>query len=162
VSSAELRIEKATPADVPIILSFIRKLAEFERKAHEVTATEADLHEALFGPRPIVEVLIARAGAQPVGYALYFWSFSTFRGKPGMFLEDLFIDPEYRGKKIGTAMLQALARAAQERGCGRMEWWVLKWNQPAIDFYRRLGAEEIVEWSIYRLHGEALARMAEA
>jgi GNAT superfamily N-acetyltransferase len=151
VSLAQFRIQKATAQDVPVVLSFIRKLAEYEQKSHEVVATEAALHDAMFGPRPIVEVQLAYWDSEPVGFALYYWIFSTFRGKPGLFLEDLFVDPDYRGRKIGTALLQALGAAARERGCSRVEWWVLKWNQPAIDFYRRLGAEEIVEWGIYRL-----------
>jgi GNAT superfamily N-acetyltransferase len=155
-----VRIEKAAEPDVPLILSFIRKLAEYERKSHEVVATEEALRDALFGPRPIIEVLLAFSGEEPVGFALYFPSFSTFRGRPGLFLEDLFVEPAHRGKKIGTALLAALANIARERGCIRLEWWVLKWNQPAIDFYKRLGAAEVDEWGIYRLEGEALSRMA--
>jgi GNAT superfamily N-acetyltransferase len=157
-----VRIEKAAEPDIPLILGFIRKLAEYERKSHEVVATEEGLREALFGPRPIVEVLIAFSGGQPVGFALYFLTFSTFRGRPGLFLEDLFVEPAYRGQKIGTALLAALAKVARERGCFRLEWWVLKWNQPAIDFYKRLGAAEIDEWGIYRLAGEALSKLAES
>jgi GNAT superfamily N-acetyltransferase len=154
-----VRIEKATEQDVPLILSFIRKLAEYERKSHTVVATEADLREALFGPRPIIEVLIAFNGEEPAGFALYFFSFSTFRGRPGLFLEDLFVEPVHRGKKIGTALLAALAKVARERGCSRMEWWVLKWNQPAIAFYKGFGAVEVDEWGIYRLDGEALSNL---
>jgi GNAT superfamily N-acetyltransferase len=157
-----VRIEKATEADVPLVLSFIRKLAEYERKSHTVSATQAGLREALFGARPIIEVLIAFSGEEPVGFALYFMTFSTFRGQPGLFLEDLFVEPAHRGKKIGTALLAALANIARERGCIRLEWWVLKWNQPAIGFYERLGATEVDEWGIYRLEGEPLDRMADA
>jgi GNAT superfamily N-acetyltransferase len=155
-----VRIEKATEPDVPLILSFIRKLAEYERKSHAVVATEADLREALFGARPIVEALIAFSGEEPVGFALYFFTFSTFRGRPGLFLEDLFVEPVHRGKKIGTALLAALANIARERGCIRLEWWVLKWNQPAIAFYKRFGAVEVDEWGIFRLDGEALTKLA--
>lgn len=161
MNPAQLRIEKASPADIPLILSFIRKLAEYERKAHEVVSTEADLRDALFGDRPFVEVLLAYLGSEPAGFALYFWIFSTFRGKPGLYLEDLFVEPPYRGRKIGLALLKELAAVARARGSNRVEWQVLKWNQPAIDFYLRLGAEEIAEWGVYRLQGEALKRLAE-
>jgi GNAT superfamily N-acetyltransferase len=154
------RIERAGEQDVPLVLSFIRKLAEYERRSHEVTATEEGLREALFGARAFVEVLIAHSGEEPVGFALYFSIFSTFRGRPGLFLEDLFVEPAYRGKGIGTALLAALANVGRERGCIRLEWWVLKWNQPALEFYRRLGATEVNEWGVYRLEGEALDRVA--
>lgn len=155
-----VRIETATAQDVPLILGFIRKLADYERKSHEVVATEEGLRDALFGPRPIIEVLIAFSGEEPVGFALYFLTFSTFRGRPGLFLEDLFVEPAHRGKKIGTALLAALAEVARERGCIRLEWWVLKWNQRAIGFYKRLGAVEVEEWGIYRLEGAALSKLA--
>jgi GNAT superfamily N-acetyltransferase len=154
------RIERAGEKDVPLVLSFIRKLAEYERKPHEVTATEEGLREALFGTRPIIEVLIAYSGEEPVGFALYFSIFSTFRGRPGLFLEDLFVEPAHRGKGIGKALLAALAKVAQERGCIRLEWWVLKWNRPALAFYERLGATEVNEWGVYRLEGAALDRLA--
>jgi GNAT superfamily N-acetyltransferase len=156
-----VRIEKAAEQDVPVILGFIRKLAEYERKAHEVVATDEALHAALFGPRPIVEVLLAFSGDEPVGFALYFFTFSTFRAKPGLFLEDLFVEPAHRGKKIGTALLAALAKVTRERGCFRVEWWVLKWNEPAIAFYKRFGAVEVDEWGIFRLAGEALSKLAD-
>ena len=130
-------------------------------RSHEVSATEEGLREALFGARPIIEVLFAFIGEEPVGFALFFSIFSTFRGRPGLFLEDLFVDPAHRGKGIGTALLAALAKLAQERGCIRLEWWVLKWNQPAVGFYRRLGATEVDEWGVYRLEGEALSSLAE-
>ncbi len=146
-----LRIDRAGEQDVPLVLSFIRKLAEYERRPHEVTATEEGLREALFGGRAFVEVLIAYSDEAPVGFALYFPIFSTFRGRPGLFLEDLFVDPEYRGRGIGTALLEALAKVGRERGCIRLEWWVLKWNQPALEFYKRLGATEVDEWGVYRL-----------
>jgi GNAT superfamily N-acetyltransferase len=154
-----LRIEPACEQDVPLVLSFIRKLAEYERRAHEVSATEEGLREALFGARPIIEVLLAYNGHEPVGFALFFPIFSTFRGRPGLFLEDLFVDPAHRGQGIGTALLAALAGVARERGCIRLEWWVLKWNQPALQFYKRLGATEVDEWGVYRLEGEALGRL---
>ncbi len=154
-----LRIEPAREQDVPLVLGFIRKLAEYERRSHEVTATEEGLREALFGTRPIIEVLIAYGGEEPVGFALFFPIFSTFRGRPGLFLEDLFVDPPHRGKGIGTALLAALAGVARARGCIRLEWWVLKWNQSALGFYHRLGASEVNEWGVYRLEGEALDRL---
>jgi GNAT superfamily N-acetyltransferase len=155
-----VRIRKAAEPDVPLILSFIRKLAEYERKAHQVTATEEGLREALFRSHPAAEVLLAFVTGEPVGFALYFWTFSTFRGRRGLFLEDLFVEPAHQRKRIGTALMEALANVARERGCNRLEWWVLKWNQPAIDFYRRLGAAALDEWSIYRLEGDALGQLA--
>lgn len=155
-----MTIRKATGQDVPLILSFIRKLAEYERKAHEVRSTEDALRDALFGPRPVAWTLLADDGGEAVGFALYFEIYSTFRGRRGIFIEDLFVEPEHRGKGIGKALLAALAKEARERG-GWLQWLVLDWNQPAVDFYKRLGAAHVTEWNAYRLEGEALERLAE-
>lgn len=153
-----LRIDPAQPADVPTILALIRELAEFERLAHEVDATEQDLHAHLFGPRPAAEAALARADGEVAGFALWFHNFSTFRGRPGLYLEDLCVRPQYRGSGCGTALLRHLAALAVERGCARMEWSVLDWNERAIAFYRALGARPVDGWTVYRLTGEALAR----
>lgn len=155
-----LRIEPATPADVPTILQLVRELAEFERLLHEVTATEAQLREELFGPKPRAEVVMARIGEEVAGFALYFHNFSTFLGKAGLYLEDLYVRDKFRGHGCGAALLQYLARLAVERGCGRFEWWVLNWNQRAIDFYKSLGAVPMDEWTVYRVTGDALTRLA--
>jgi GNAT superfamily N-acetyltransferase len=154
--STGLRIAEATEADVQLILRFIRGLAEYEKLSDEVVATEGDLREALFGPNPVAWVLLAYWADEPAGFALYFLNFSTFLGKPGIYLEDLFVEPALRGKGIGKALLVRLAEIARERGYGRLEWSVLDWNRPAIDFYRSLGAEAKAEWTIYRLSGEPL------
>jgi GNAT superfamily N-acetyltransferase len=151
-----VRIDPATPADVPMILTLIRELAEFERLLHEVTATEAQLQEGLFGARPSAEVVMARIGAEAAGFALYFHSFSTFLGKPGIYLEDLYVRQKFRGQGCGGALLRHLARIALQRGCGRLEWSVLDWNQRAIDFYEGLGATPMKEWTTYRVTGDAL------
>lgn len=155
----QLRIDPATPADVPEIRALIRELAEFEHLEHEAKATEELLHEALFGPRPSAEVIMARVGDEVAGFALYFHNFSTFLGRRGLYLEDLFVRPRFRGTGCGKALLQRLARIAVERNCGRMEWSVLDWNQHAIDFYRSLGAVPMSEWTTYRLTGEALEKL---
>lgn len=149
-------INPATPADVPLILQLIHELAEFEHLAHEVTATEAQLHEHLFGARPYAEVLLARVAGQAVGFALFFHNYSTFVGKPGIYLEDLYVRDGWRTRGIGTALLQAVREQAVLRGCGRYEWSVLNWNQRAIDFYEKMGAKPMKEWTVYRLSGEAL------
>lgn len=156
-----IRIEPATAADVPTILQLIRELAEFERLLHQVTATEAQLREELFGPRPRAEVVMARIGEEVAGFALYFHNFSTFLGKAGIYLEDLYVREKFRGHGCGAALLQHLARLAVERRCGRLEWWVLNWNQRAIDFYKSLGAAPMDEWTVYRVTGDALTRLAE-
>ncbi|MBN2432536.1 MAG: GNAT family N-acetyltransferase [Acidobacteria bacterium] len=161
MESAALTIRPATAKDVPLILHFIRRLAEYERLAHEVTATEDVLRETLFGRRPSAEVILGYLGPQPVGFALFFHNFSTFLGRPGIYLEDLFIEEDYRRRGFGRAMLRHLARLALERNCGRLEWWVLDWNRPAIDFYRRIGAVPMSDWTVYRLSGAALQRLAE-
>lgn len=141
-----------------MLLSFIRKLAEYERKSHELVSTETQLHDALFGERPVAEALLAYSGDAPVGFALYFETYSTFRGCRGIYLEDLFVEPQHRGKGFGTALFAATARLAQERG-GWLQWLVLDWNVPAVEFYRRLGATRVEEWNAYRLQGDALKRL---
>jgi GNAT superfamily N-acetyltransferase len=153
-------IRTATPADVPQILRFIRALGEYERLTHEIRATEQALHDTLFGEHRYAEVLLAHYEGQPAAFALYFHNYSTFLARPGIYLEDLFVDPLYRGHGVGKALLQELARITVQRGCGRLEWSALDWNRPAIDFYLRLGAVEMSEWSLYRLAGEPLRRLA--
>lgn len=155
-----ISIEPASENDVPLILSFVRKLAEYEKLSHLVVATEANIHKSVFGVNPAAEVLLAYWDGQPVGFALYFRNFSTFLGQTGIYLEDLFVDPEHRGKGIGKALLIRLAKIALERGYGRLEWAVLDWNTPSIEFYRRLGAVPLDEWTAYRLTGDALSRLA--
>jgi GNAT superfamily N-acetyltransferase len=154
----DLKILPATQADVPTILTLIRELASFEQLLHEVVATEELLREALFGPRRVVECVVAWEGSAPVGFALYFHNFSTFLGRPGLYLEDLYVRTERRGQGIGESLLKYLARLALERGCGRMEWAVLNWNKRAIEFYERVGARGVREWTTFRLTGEALTR----
>lgn len=151
------RIRPATAADVPLILALIGELADFERLRHEVVATEASLAAALFGERPLAEVLIAEAGPDPAGFALFFTSFSTFLGQPGIYLEDLFVRPAFRGQGVGRALLIELAGLATSRCCGRLEWSVLDWNSKAIGFYESLGARPQNGWTVYRLSGAALA-----
>jgi GNAT superfamily N-acetyltransferase len=156
-----LRIASATESDLLLILSFIKKLAEYEKLSHQVIATEDLLRDALFGPRPVAEVIIANWNDEPVGFALFFHNFSTFLGRRGIYLEDLFVDPPHRGKGIGKAMLIHLAKIAKERNCGRFEWAVLDWNKPSIDFYKSLGAAPLDDWTSFRLTGDALNRLAE-
>ncbi len=156
----DLKIKAATIEDVSLILSFIKKLAEYEKLSHEVVATEDGLREALFGARRYAETVIAYAQNEPVGFALFFHNFSTFVGKPGIYLEDLYVDPAHRGKGFGKALLVHLAKLAWERNCGRLEWAVLNWNQPSIEFYESLGAKPMNEWKVYRLTGEALENLA--
>jgi len=169
----DLRIEPATAQDVPLILTLIKALAEYERLAHEVVATEADIRESLFGATPHAEAVIARAlsrgsgeaakadGSEAVGFAVWFHTYSTFLSRRGLYLEDLFVLPAWRGRGVGRALLRHLARIAIERGCGRMEWSVLNWNDPAIGFYRSIGARPMDEWTVYRLTGDALRRVAQ-
>jgi GNAT superfamily N-acetyltransferase len=157
----DIRIVPATDRDVPTILSLIRGLAEYERLAHEVEATDADIRESLFGDWPAAEVVLAYAGAEVAGFALFFHNYSTFLGRRGLYLEDLFVLPAYRGRGVGRRLLSYLARLAVERKCGRMEWWVLDWNEPAIRFYRSIGAVPMDDWTVYRLSGDALARLAD-
>ena len=155
-----LRIEKASRGDVALILSFIKELAEYERMAGEVVATEELLREALFGERAFAEVVLAYTGERAVGFALFFHNFSTFLGRPGIYLEDLYVQPHARGRGVGRALLSHLARLAKERGCGRIEWAVLDWNEPAIRFYQGLGAVAMNEWTVFRATGDALDRLA--
>jgi GNAT superfamily N-acetyltransferase len=154
-------ISPATAADVPTILSFIRGLAEYEKLTHLCTATEESLRATLFGDHRHAEVLIARLDDSPAGFALFFHNYSTFLAKPGMYLEDLFVLPELRGKGVGKALLKRLAQIARERNCGRLEWSVLDWNQPAIDFYQRLGATVMPDWRICRMTESEIATLAE-
>lgn len=153
-------IRSATEADVPIILRLIRELAEYERAPDDAVATENGLREVLFGEKPAAEVLLALDHEEPVGFALYFFNFSTWLGRPGLYLEDLFVRPETRGKGYGRALLQRLARIARERGCGRMEWAVLDWNEPAIGFYKKLGAKPMEEWTVFRLTSDEIGELA--
>ncbi len=155
-----LMIRPATALDVPLILDFIRALALYERAAAEVVADEERLRETLFGESPQAKVLLALWEGVPVGFAVYFFSYSTWLARKGLYLEDLFVLPEARGKGAGKALLQRLARIAVEEGCGRLEWSVLDWNQPAIDFYLSLGAVPQSEWTRYRLSGTALQELA--
>jgi GNAT superfamily N-acetyltransferase len=155
-------IRKATRDDIPQILAFIRALADYEHLSHAVQLSEADLERDGFGPRPFFQCLIAELDGQPAGYALYFFNYSTFLGKPGIYLEDLFVLPQLRGKGVGKALLANLAAEALQNNCGRFEWSVLDWNQPAIDFYRSQGGEILNEWRIVRVAGEALTRLAAA
>jgi GNAT superfamily N-acetyltransferase len=158
---ADLTIRPATVADTPAILTFIKDLAEYEKLSHEVVADEARLRATLFDARPAAEVLIAELAGAPVGFALFFPSYSTFLGKPGLYLEDLFVRPAARGKGVGRALMSALARIAVERDYGRFEWSVLDWNEPALEFYRSLGAKPQSEWTVQRLTGAPLAALAE-
>jgi GNAT superfamily N-acetyltransferase len=156
---AETRIREAAEEDVPLILSLIRELAEYERLSDEVVATEDGLREGLFGERRYAEVLIAEHDGAPAGFALFFHNFSTFLGKPGIYLEDLYVRPEFRGSGIGRQLLVKLAHLALERGCGRLEWSVLDWNEPSIGFYMQLGAVAMDDWTIYRVSGHALRKL---
>lgn len=155
-----LRLRFATVDDVGMVLAFIRELADYEKLAHEVVADEPTLRGSLFGDRQVAEVLIAEYHNAPVGFALFFHNFSTFLGRPGIYLEDLYVKPEARGRGIGKALLTYIARLATERGCGRVEWWVLDWNRTAIEFYDSLGAVPMDEWTVFRLTGEALEDLA--
>ncbi len=160
VNAKELVIDPATEHDVPIVLTLIKELAEYERMADQVVATEADLHRALCSEPREAEAIIARANGEPVGFALFFHSFSTFMGRRGLYLEDLYVRPPYRGRGYGRRLLAYLARLAVARGCGRFEWSVLDWNELAITSYRRAGAVAMDEWTVYRLTGDALERLA--
>jgi GNAT superfamily N-acetyltransferase len=150
----------ARPEDVPTVMALIRALARYEKLEHEVIGSESDLRDHLFGPRPCAEVLLVEDHGEAVAFALFFHNYSTFLCKPGLYLEDLFVLPEHRRKGYGKALLVALARLALERGCGRFEWSVLDWNEPAIAFYRSLGAELLTEWRIFRVTGDALHGLA--
>jgi GNAT superfamily N-acetyltransferase len=153
-------VREASGEDVPLILSFIRELAEYENLSHEVVATEETLRANLFGGRQFAEVLIAEHDGAPAGFALFFHNFSTFLGKSGIYLEDLYVKPELRGAGIGKKLLVHLARLAKDHGCGRLEWWVLDWNAPTIGFYEKLGAVAMDDWTVYRLAGAPLDDLA--
>jgi len=157
----KFQIRSATAADVPVILQFIRELADYEKLLHEVTATEELLRRQLFGKRPMAEVVLAVADGMEAGLALFFHNFSTFVGKPGIYLEDLYVRPEFRGRGYGKAMMVYLARLARQRDCGRFEWAVLDWNKPSLDFYQSIGAQPMTDWTLHRMTGEALAALAE-
>jgi GNAT superfamily N-acetyltransferase len=157
---SDLVIRPATAADVPVILELIRELAAYERAPNEVTATQEQLVDVLFGPRPAAEVLLAFEEETPVGFAVFFHNFSTWLGRSGLYLEDLFVRPEQRGKGYGRALLVHLAKIAHERGCGRMEWAVLDWNEPAIQFYKKIGAAPLDEWTVFRLTRDGIAKLA--
>ena len=162
IDSAKFEIRPATVTDVPIILQLIQDLATYERAPNDVTATEERLVDVLFGEKPAAEVLLAFEGEMPVGFAVFFHNFSTWLGRPGLYLEDLFVKPEMRGKGYGRALLVDLAKIARERGCGRMEWAVLDWNDPAIQFYDKLGAKPMDEWTVFRLTADGIAKLAES
>jgi GNAT superfamily N-acetyltransferase len=158
---AAVAIRPATRADCPLILALIRELADYERLSHEVVATVAQLEVSLFGEAPAARVLIAEHRGEPAGFALFFMNYSTFLGRPGIYLEDLFVRPQFRRHGIGAALLSRLAREAVARGCGRFEWSVLDWNAPAIRFYRELGAQAMDDWTVFRVTGPALQALAE-
>lgn len=153
-------IRSATPNDVPVIAALIRALAEYEKLSDEVVLNESKLADHLFGKRPYAECLIAEADGQAVGFALFFHNYSTFLGKPGIYLEDLFVLPEYRGAGHGKGLLKAIGQLAVERDCGRVEWSVLDWNSPAIGFYESLGAKPVDGWTVYRMTGESIKSLA--
>ena len=155
------RIDPATGQDAAAIQRMIRGLADYERLSHMVVSTEESLRSALFGSRPVAEAIVARAGADAVGFALFFHTYSTFAGRPGMYLEDLYVEPQWRGRGLGRGLLARVARIAAERGCDRLGWSVLDWNEPALGFYRSLGAELVQDWVGYRLSGEPFRRLAE-
>jgi len=156
-----INIISATPDDVPTILSLIRELAEYEKLLDKVAATEASLRRDLFGDRRFAEVLLGRLNGGVVGYALFFHNYSTFLGRPGIYLEDVFVKPAARGRGVGKALLREMAGVARDRGCGRLEWAVLKWNTPAIEFYESLGARPLDEWTTYRMDEAAISKLAE-
>ncbi|MGI8430961.1 MAG: GNAT family N-acetyltransferase [Chthoniobacterales bacterium] len=160
-TTSDFQIRLATRADVPVILALIRELAEYERAPNDVVATEDGLGAALFGEQPAAEVLISEENGAPNSFALFFHNFSTWTGRRGLYLEDLFVRPDARGKGYGQALLVRLAAIAEERGCGRMEWAVLDWNEPAIQFYRKLGAKPNEEWTIFRLTREGISALAQ-
>jgi GNAT superfamily N-acetyltransferase len=161
MGSEVARIDGARADEVGEILAMIRALASYERLSHQVVATETSLRESLFGETPSAEVLFARVGAEIVGFALFFHNYSTFLGRKGLYLEDLFVKPEHRGRGHGRALLAHLARLAMERGCGRLEWAVLDWNAPAIAFYKSLGAAPLDDWTVFRVTGDGVRRLAE-
>ena len=156
----DLQIRPARESDTHLVLDFIRKLAEYGDISSEATVTEADLRVALFGPRPVAEAILAHVGGEPAGFAVYSFTFSSFMGKPGIYVEDLFVEHQFRSRGIGKALLVTLARLGRERGCGRLEWSVLNWNEQAMEFYQDLGAVPMDEWTTFRLTGAALENLA--
>jgi GNAT superfamily N-acetyltransferase len=160
MTRAKIDIRMARETDIPLILQFIQSLAEYERLRESCVATEEQLHATLFGDKPGAEVIIASIDDEPMGFALFFHNYSTFLAQRGLYLEDLFVKPEARGHGVGYALLSALARIAIERGCGRLEWAVLDWNQLAIDFYKRIGARPLDDWTVFRMTGDALENLA--
>ena len=157
----KLQIKSTTESDVPVILSFVTKLTRYEPLSHEIVATEDLLRETLFGKRRTAEVAIGYLETKPVGFVLFFHNYSTFLGKPGLYVEDLFVDEDYRRRGYGRALLLHVARLAKERRCGRLEWSVLDWNQPAIDFYKKLGASPMSDWTVFRITGRSLDELAD-
>jgi GNAT superfamily N-acetyltransferase len=160
MSKTDLIISRAKESDLPEILGLVRELAIYEKILHLLTATVDDYRECLFGKKAVAEALVARKGAEAVGYAIFFRNFSTFLGKAGIYLEDIFVQPQYRGQGIGKKLLATVAAIAHERGCGRLEWSVLDWNKPSIDFYRSLGAVGLDEWTIFRMDQAGIANLA--
>lgn len=160
MTTPNISLRAATPDDIPHILAFIRELAEYEKLAHEAVATPAQMQTHLFDARPHAEVVIAEVDAAPAGFALFFHNFSTFTGQPGIYLEDLFVRPQFRSLGVGKKLIAQVAKIAVERECGRFEWSVLDWNEPAIKFYRSLGAKPMDEWTVQRMTGDALKRLA--
>ncbi len=160
IDSYDVRYRFCVAEDAPLILQFIRELAEYEKLLHEITATEDLLRETLFGPDAKAFVIIATCDGAPAGFALCFYNYSTFQGKPGIYIEDLYVRPEYRGEGIGKGFFRELCRRAKKEGCGRVQWWVLDWNEPSIRFYENLGAKPMDEWTVFRLEGEAIDRLA--
>jgi GNAT superfamily N-acetyltransferase len=161
MSERRFEIRDADVADIPMIMQLIRDLATYERAPNDVIATEQDLHEVLFGGEPAAKVVIAFEVGSPVGFAVYFFNFSTWLGRPGLYLEDLFVKPEMRGRGYGRALLVHLAKIARHHNCGRMEWAVLTWNDPAIEFYKKLGAMPLEEWRVFRLTKDGIEKLAE-
>ena len=159
--SRDLKIRRAEEGDVPVLLQFIKKLALYERLSHAVTATEEILRRNLFGEKSVAEAILAEYQGAAAGFAVYFYNFSTFEGKPGIFIEDIYVDESHRGEGLGLAMFMHIARLAKGQGCGRLEWWVLDWNESAIRFYENLGAEPLSDWTTYRLTGQALRKITE-
>jgi GNAT superfamily N-acetyltransferase len=155
-----VHLRTGTRADIPLILELIRALAEYEKLAHACVATAEKLDQSLFGPRPYAEAIIAEWNGEPVGFALFFHNYSTFLAQPGIYLEDLFVKPEFRGKGIGKALLVKLAQIAEARDCGRLEWSVLDWNEPSIGFYKKLGARPLDDWTTFRLAGAELRKLS--
>ncbi len=162
MNKRNFEIRDATVADIPIILQLIRNLATYERAPNDVVATEEGLHEVLFVAEPAAKVVIAFENTEPVGFAVYFFNFSTWLGRPGLYLEDLFVKPEMRGRGYGRALLVHLAKIARDHNCGRMEWAVLTWNEPAIEFYKKLGAVSLNDWRVFRLTTDGIAKLSES